>query len=470
MRGMRPQQMFRTLAGQFAMSPPISEAPTMRIAQRIAHAGAAPSRRVAETLIQEGRVFVNGKQITSAALDVGPTDKIAVDAIPLRPMNVRAMAVASKKGTAAAGLEEPPAIVLLHKLRRELVARHGTDPEGRRTVFDRLIAMGVIDAQNGTLKSQAGEEPSAPLGSLIPVGRLDYNSEGLLVLTNDRELAAYLMHPASGVPRIYRLRVYGFADRVEAAVAAWRRGATVEGMRYRPAKVIVLDSEEVKRKYGDEDEKGRGAPARPSASAARAASDGPAKDGEPGGTEGADSDSDADAHSPNGGSGGGGGGGSGTRMNTWLEVTLTEGKNRELRNVAGAFDLTVTRLIRVAYGPFSLRGLAPGDAVRMSPRSIPRGLVAKARAAALNPPTPEEGAAYVKSLRAQAREARASTGSFGDSMDGGFDFDRRGGKRKPAKRTSWESAVPQQGAGFGNYSDDVEPQDGKNTARSAPLR
>ena len=340
-----------------------------RIAKRLAAAGAAPSRRAAEQLIEQGRVTVNGKAVATPALDVMPSDRIAVDGTPL---------------PSPAAADAPPAVVLLHKLRGELVTRAGTDPEGRRTVYDRLAAMGVIDPQTLMLKDEAGpgrgrgagNGNSNGGGALIPIGRLDMNTEGLLLLTSDRTLARYMELPSSAIQRIYRLRVYGFADRVNAAISAWRSGAVIDGVRYKPAQVVVLSEEEVKRRYGERKEAGaheegdkvtRYSPSSYSALPDRKGED--AGDG-----------SDDDAPTASASSSSRSGGGSGTKMNTWLEVTLTEGKNRELRNVADAFSLTVTRLIRVAYGPFSLRGLGKGDAKRVS--RVPGWLMAKSRAAA----------------------------------------------------------------------------------------
>lgn len=394
----------------------------MRVAQRIAHAGGAPSRRSAEALILAGHVRVNGRTIDSPALDVTPDDQVAVRGKPLPSPARPQLHAGGRRG----GGEAQPAVVLVHKLRGELVTRAGTDDLGRRTVGDRLAAMGVLDAETGCLARKPGDTAPAALGSLVPVGRLDFNSEGLLLFTSDRALSRYLELPASAVARVYRVRVYGFADRVRAAVAAWQRGPTVDGVAYRPAAVQVLDSEEVKRKYGEEE----GAPAAAAVRAPTAGSSPPASPPSraPGGPPAPPADeAEGDAPAARRAAAAS----SGTKMNTWLQVTLTEGKNRELRRVAEAFDLTVTRLVRVAYGPFSLKGLGPGDAKLVAP--VPRWLLAKAHAAAAAAaaaPEPPGG----PPRRAAARDHQGAS----------EDPQRRAWSRPPSRRprTAWEGAAP----------------------------
>ena len=138
----------------------------MRIAKAMARAGLC-SRREAERWIADGRVVVNGKRLTTPACEVGPTDKVVVDGTPLPAA-------------------EPPQLWRYHKP-RGLVTTH-SDPEGRETVFDNL--------------------PS-DLPRVISVGRLDYNTEGLLLLTNDGALARHLELPATGWLRRYRVRAHG---------------------------------------------------------------------------------------------------------------------------------------------------------------------------------------------------------------------------------------------------------------------
>lgn len=227
-----------------------------RIAKMIAHAGLC-SRRTAEQWIADGRVTLNGKALSSPAVTVGETDRIAVDGkpLPVRP--------ASKLWR----YHKPPGLLTTHR-----------DPEGRPTLFDRL----------------PGE-----LGRVISVGRLDFTSEGLLLLTNDGDLARHLELPATGWARRYRVRVFGLVD--EQALGQLQQGTTVEGVRY-GAIAANLDR----------------------------------------------------AQGPN----------------SWLTLTLREGKNREVRKVLEHVGLTVNRLIRTSYGPFQLGTLGRGEVAAVPPKVL----------------------------------------------------------------------------------------------------
>src|SRR6476469_9904362 len=163
--------------------PPAGE----RIAKVIARAGLA-SRREAEAWIAAGRVAVNGKLVTSPALNVEPRDRIEVDGQPL-PMRERTR------------------LFLYHK-QRGLLTTHA-DPAGRPTIFSVL--------------------PKG-LPRLISVGRLDLNTEGLLLLTNDGGLARALELPATGWLRRYRVRAHGKI--VQAQLDRLRDGIEVDGIRY----------------------------------------------------------------------------------------------------------------------------------------------------------------------------------------------------------------------------------------------
>jgi 23S rRNA pseudouridine2605 synthase len=226
-----------------------------RVARAIARAGLC-SRRDAERLILDGRVAVNGRRIDSPALDVTPADRVTVDG---RPLPAR----------------EPVRLFLYHKPRGLITTNH--DPEGRETVFDRL---------------------PADLPRVVSVGRLDYNSEGLLLLTNDGELARRLESPATAWRRRYRVRVYGTPD--ADAVGRLAQGMTVEGVRYGPIEVEIEHE--------------------------------------------------------------------GT--NAWLSVVLTEGKNREIRRVLESLGHPVSRLIRVAYGPFQIGRMHPGEVREVTARML----------------------------------------------------------------------------------------------------
>ncbi|HEY3148607.1 MAG TPA: pseudouridine synthase [Dongiaceae bacterium] len=230
------------------MSEPKSAFEGERIAKAIARAGVC-SRRDAETMILEGRVSVNGKKLASPALNVTDSDDIRIDGKPLP----------TAERTRLFRYYKPRGLVTTAK-----------DPQGRPTVFDSL-------------------PPGMP--RVISVGRLDLNSEGLLLLTNDGELARRLELPATAWVRRYRVRVHGEVDQAQLGQLA--KGITVEGVRY-GAIEATFD-----RKQGD---------------------------------------------------------------NVWLTMALTEGKNREIRKICGHFGWPVSRLIRVAFGPFQLGShLNPGD-------------------------------------------------------------------------------------------------------------
>ncbi|WP_237180083.1 pseudouridine synthase [Rhodoplanes sp. Z2-YC6860] len=158
-----------------------------RIAKVIARAGLT-SRREAETWIEAGRVAVNGEVIRSPALNVGPNDRIAVDGKPLPT-------------------RERTRLFLFHKP-RGLVTTNA-DPEGRPTIF-------------GALPTN--------LPRLVTVGRLDMNTEGLLLLTNDGGLARALELPATGWLRRYRVRAYG--EVLQPRLDSLRKGIEVDGVRY----------------------------------------------------------------------------------------------------------------------------------------------------------------------------------------------------------------------------------------------
>ena len=227
-----------------------------RIAKVIARAGLT-SRREAEAWIAAGRVAVNGAVIASAALDVTERDRISVDGEPLRQ-------------------PERTRLFLYHKP-RGLLTTHA-DPRGRPTIFAKL---------------------PAHLPRLISVGRLDFNTEGLLLLTNDGALARVLELPATGWLRRYRVRAHGSVTQAE--LDALRTGVTISGIHYGPIEA-ALD-----RVQGS---------------------------------------------------------------NLWLTFAIREGKNREVRNVLAHLGLTVTRLIRLSFGPFRLGELAEGAVEEVRTRTL----------------------------------------------------------------------------------------------------
>ena len=167
-----------------------------RIAKYLARAGIA-SRRDSEKLVAAGRVKVNGKTIDSPATKVGPKDKVEFDG----------KLVAKKELTRLWRYYKPDGLVTSHK-----------DEKGRQTVFDVL---------------------PKELGRVISVGRLDITSEGLLLLTNDGELARHLEHPSTGLSRRYRTRAYGKVTQEK--LDTLKAGIKIDGIKTGPIEA-VLDS------------------------------------------------------------------------------------------------------------------------------------------------------------------------------------------------------------------------------------
>jgi 23S rRNA pseudouridine2605 synthase len=180
--------------GQRRDVPPAAASEPTRIAKALARAGLC-SRREAERWIAEGRVSVNGEVLASPARDVGPADRILVDGNPLPA-------------------PEPPRLWRYHKP-KGLVTTHA-DPQGRETVFDKL--------------------PEG-LPRVISVGRLDFNTEGLLLLTNDGALARHLELPATGWTRRYRVRAHGAIT--QEALGRLKEGVEIEGVRYGPVEATL---------------------------------------------------------------------------------------------------------------------------------------------------------------------------------------------------------------------------------------
>ena len=240
---------------------------TERIAKVIARAGLC-SRRDAERWIADGRVSVNGRTLESPAFTVAPDDRILVDGKPLPKSEVARVFLYHK----------PAGLVTTSR-----------DERDRPTVFENL---------------------PAGLPRVISVGRLDLNSEGLLLLTNDGGLARYLELPATGMKRRYRVRVHGTVK--PADLAALARGLTVDGVKYGP-----IDARMARMARMEREQSG---------------------------------------------------------ANAWLSVTLQEGKNREIRKVLAHLGLQVNRLIRTAYGPFELGDLAPGEVTEVKPEALRAGL------------------------------------------------------------------------------------------------
>ncbi|MGN6364080.1 pseudouridine synthase [Asticcacaulis taihuensis] len=280
-----------------------------RIAKVLARAGLA-SRREIERLIGLGKIAVNGRILETPAVLVKATDVITVDG-------------------QVVGKAEPTRLWRYHKPVGLVTTER--DPSGRPTVFDKL---------------------PADLPRVLKVGRLDLNSEGLLLLTNDGELARALELPSAGWVRRYRARALGHTT--QARLDALKDGTTVDGVIYGPMEATL----------------------------------------------------DKVAEKADG------------RANCWVTVSITEGKNREVRKVLESIGLKVNRLIRLAYGPFLLGNLEPGEVEEVGPRVI-REMLADIVPLKNLPP---EGASQTRSISS----SRESTGAPAGRRGGGDRFEKKG--------------------------------------------
>jgi 23S rRNA pseudouridine2605 synthase len=243
----RPVPKPRRAEHKAAPPPPASAEKPQRIAKLLARAGIA-SRREVERMIADGRIAIDGETVTTPATLLKDLSGVTYDGRPVRP----------PKATRLFRFHKPPGTLTA-----------ASDPKGRATIYDRL---------------------PAGMSRVMPVGRLDFMTEGLLLLTNDGELKRKLELPSSGVRRTYRARAFG--DVTQAQLEELADGVTIEGMRYGS-----IDANLERR----------------------------------------------------------------TGRNCWIEMSLTEGKNREVRRVLAHLGLQVSRLIRTDYGALSLGGLEPGQ-------------------------------------------------------------------------------------------------------------
>ena len=242
----------RPRSGNSRPRPEPREEGPQRIAKLLARAGVA-SRRDVERMIADGRIALHGEKLTTPATLLETLEGVTVDGKPVRPASAtRLFRFYKPQGTLTAS----------------------RDPKGRATIYDKL-------------------PPGLP--RVMPVGRLDFMTEGLLLLTNDGELKRKLELPRTAVVRQYRARAFGHVT--QAQLDRLAEGITIEGIHYGS---IIANLERR------------------------------------------------------------------TSRNFWIELSLTEGKNREVRRVLAHLGLQVSRLIRTAYGPLTLKGLEPGDADEVS--------------------------------------------------------------------------------------------------------
>jgi pseudouridine synthase len=236
------------------------------------------SRRAADQLIEQGRIEINGKVVTALGTKIDPeADDVRVDGRRLRRAPERRYLLMNK-----------PAGVMSTR----------NDPQRRKTVIDLLAGAGVT-------------------GFFYPVGRLDYDSEGLLILTNDGALAERLSHPRYGVPRTYEAKVEGVPD--DRDLDRLRRGIVVDERRTRPARVHLLRSTPAKR--------------------------GP---------------------------------------QSVIEITIHEGRNRQVRKMCDAIAHPIVALRRIRFGPIADARLAPGAIRDLRPEEL-RALRAAVEAPVFRP-------------------------------------------------------------------------------------
>ena len=232
---------------------------SVRVAKLISERGLA-SRRGAEAMIEEGRVTVNGTKLDSPALVVNPAfDTVTVDGkeLPPRPDTV---------------------YYLLYKPKGYIVTRD--DPQGRKSIFDLFELDERVES----------------------VGRLDFDSEGALLLTNDGDLAHALTHPSREVPKRYMVKVYRTPDRRD--LKAIEDGVFLDDGRTKSAKARVVDS------------------------------------------------TDAD--------------------NAWVEITVTEGRNRLIRRLFAQLGHPVSKLRRETFATITIRGMERGQLRKLSKDEVAR--------------------------------------------------------------------------------------------------
>jgi len=337
-----------------------------RIAKMLARAGIA-SRREVERLIEAGRIKLGDEVITAPSTVLTSLRGITVDGEPVKAPEAARLYAFNK----------PPGLLTAER-----------DPAGRPTIYSAL-------------------RNSLPEGSprLMPVGRLDLNTEGLLLLTNDGELKRAMELPSTGVPRTYRARTFGPVTQEQ--LEELMIGVEIEGVRYGPINANMERS---------------------------------------------------------------------TGANQWIELTLTEGKNREIRRVLEHLGLQVSRLIRVSYGPFLLGDLPRGAAVEIAQVQVERfrkGLkmptTAQQPAFAVQAGPMTERAAPAKTPPAEPRGKRAPGRRKPDPSRPDESAGRRNGPQAPAPSRRSDQSRARSGPARGTIADHpAEANSRYNSASSRP--
>ena len=211
------------------------------------------SRREAEKLIINGDVTVNGEKVIHPLFFVTNKDLINVKGKLLKKQSKIRLFMYNKSIN----------LITSHK-----------DPEGRPTVFDKI---------------------PKKLGRLISIGRLDYNTEGLLLLTNNGDLKRYLELPSNNIKRSYKVKIIGDIGNLK--IEEIRKGISINKVHYAPIKLKIISK---------------------------------------------------------------------TKNTTWIELQLTEGKNREIRKIIQYYNLKISRLIRISYGQFYLNDLKKNEVIEVN--------------------------------------------------------------------------------------------------------
>lgn len=228
-----------------------------RLQKRIAKSGYT-SRRKAETLIQDGRVKVNHKTVTELGTKVAPSDQVSIDDVPIEL--------------------EDKLYILFYKPTQVITSV--SDDRGRRVVLDYFDDLET---------------------RIFPVGRLDYDTSGLLLLTNDGEFTNLMTHPKYKIPKTYVVKIEGYIMREQ--LKELEKGIQLEDGATQPAKVKLKKQNKEKN-------------------------------------------------------------------TSLIEITITEGRNRQVRRMFEYFGFKVEKLTRISFGPLTLKGLGAGEGRVLSPHEV----------------------------------------------------------------------------------------------------